>query len=475
MGVQQTALILLVLVGIWVTSCHGWESWNPAGLNMRLTGTGFKCLGLLEINLTGNWERVCHQLWDQKFTKMVCNQLDCDSFFFSEVIKFNSGQKPMGRRKMNCLSNVPDLKLCSWVKSNCTEEVIMICKEKQNITTAPPTTSSPTATEPPGPPRLRLADGRFNCSGTVELYMGGQWGTVQSRPENKSELASWVCRNVGCGEALDEAKWPSITKDERPHLPVRWEMMASCRGDSLPDCFNRTSISRNKIPASVLCSGSQPRVMQRLVDSWSSCEGILEVFHNERWEVLCDSSSLMKSRGVQICQELRCGNFSSITQIQDTKVSGVSCSTNQLQKCLSFQKTQCFKTRVTCHPRSAAVGAGTIVSILLALILLGVLLVICGPPAYKKLQKKYTKKKQRQWIGPTGLQQNVSFHRNSTVTLRPRQEVQGAQGQDNDYSQTPKKNSYLSAYPALEGAIRSSNPPDNSSDSDYDLHSARRL
>lgn len=28
---------------------------------------------------------------------------------------------------------------------------------------------------------------------------------------------------------------------------------------------------------------------------------------------------------------------------------------------------------------------------------------------------------------------------------------------------------------ALEGAARSSNPPDNSSDSDYDLQSARRL
>ncbi|KAG6923868.1 CD5 molecule, partial [Chelydra serpentina] len=213
-------------------------------------------------------------------------------------------------------------------------------------------------------------------------------------------------------------------------------------------------------------------------DSQSPCEGVMEVFHEGKWKVLCNSISNMKSRGQHVCQELQCGNLSSSVQDQGAKTRGVSCSQEHLQKCSTFQAATCPKTRVTCQdfkPRSAGVGAGTIVSILLALILLGVLIIICGPPAYKKLQKKYTKKQQRQWIGPTGLQQNVSFHRNSTVTLRPRQEGQGAQGEDNDYSQTPKKNSYLSAYPALEGAIRSSNPPDNSSDSDYDLHAARRL
>ncbi|XP_064278767.1 T-cell surface glycoprotein CD5, partial [Passer domesticus] len=80
-----------------------------------------------------------------------------------------------------------------------------------------------------------------------------------------------------------------------------------------------------------------------------------------------------------------------------------------------------------------------------------------------------SKKKQRQWIGPTGLNQTVSFHRSSTAP-RPR-----GQGGDNDYAQAPKKSSQLSAYPALEAACRRSNPPDNSSDSDYDLHSARRV
>ncbi|XP_053882569.1 T-cell surface glycoprotein CD5 isoform X1 [Malaclemys terrapin pileata] len=475
MGVQQPAFISLVLVGMWVTSCHGGEGQNPAAeWSMRLTGSGCRCSGLLEVNSRGSLARVCSSVWNQKVTKMVCAELGCGSPS-NDVLKLDSEQKFMERMKPNCQGNGTTLKNCHWEKSNCTQDITVVCKEPEKTTTAPTTTTAP---EPTGPPRMRLVDGRFHCSGIVELYMGGHWGTVQSSPENKTKLDSWVCRKMGCGDALDQKNRSFLVKNEKQHLPVHWEMVASCRSDSIPDCFNRTRNSQKKTPASVICSGSQPRMMRRLGDSQSPCEGVMEVFHEGKWKVLCDSSSLWESRGQQVCQELQCGNFFSSVQVQGAKTLGVSCSEQHIQECSTFHRVNCFKTRVTCQnfkPRSAGLGAGTIVSILLALILLGVLIIICGPPAYKKLQKKYAKKQQRQWIGPTGLQQNVSFHRNSTVTLRPRQEGQGAQGEDNDYSQTPKKNSYLSAYPALEGAIRSSNPPDNSSDSDYDLHSARRL
>ncbi|XP_067397658.1 T-cell surface glycoprotein CD5 [Emydura macquarii macquarii] len=470
-----------------VTSCHSGKGQNSEAVwSMRLTGSGCRYLGLLEVNRMGSWQRVCSSGWNKKATETVCKHLGYGSP--SDVdLKLDlpdSEQKPLEWMPMNkvaCQGHAVDLKSCFREKSNCTQYVIIACKEPEITTTAPPPTLPPTSPEPTGPPWLQLVDGRFSCSGIVKLYMGGQWGAVQSSPEHKTQLASWVCRNIGCGDVLkmeDQGKPSFFLKDERQHLPVRWEMVASCRNDSIPDCFNRTRNSQGKTPASVICSGSQPRVMRRLGDSQSPCEGVIEVFHQGNWEILCDSSQRRKSRGEQVCQELQCGNRSLSVEVQGAKTRGVSCHEQHLYLCHTFTRTTCSKTRVKCQdfkPRSAGVGAGTIVSILLALILLGVLIVICGPPAYKKLQKKYSKKKQRQWIGPTGLQQNVSFHRNSTVTLRPRQEGQGAQGEDNDYSQTPKKNSYLSAYPALEGAIRSSNPPDNSSDSDYDLHCARRL
>lgn len=118
---------------------------------------------------------------------------------------------------------------------------------------------------------------------------------------------------------------------------------------------------------------------------------------------------------------------------------------------------------------------GTVASIILTLVLLVVLMVMCGPLIYKKLVKKFRQKKQRQWIGPTGVNQSMSFHRSHTATVRSQVENPAASHVDNEYSQPPR-NSRLSAYPALEGALhRSSTQPDNSSDSDYDLQVAQRL
>ncbi|KFQ37864.1 T-cell surface glycoprotein CD5, partial [Mesitornis unicolor] len=259
-------------------------------------------------------------------------------------------------------------------------------------------------------------------------------------------------------------------KPERgSHWPVRWEAVEPCESRVLLDCFNRTSARRGRALAFIICSGPQPQALRRLASGPTPCEGDIEVFHEGRWQVLCDNWALRREWGRQLCQELRCGNLSSSTEIQDPPSTGVTCGVPTLHHCSASLGGQDSKPLPTGTP------AGTIVSICLALLLFGVLLLICGPPAYRRLMKRISKRKQRQWIGPTGLNQTVSFHRNSTVTMRPRAEGQRAQGGDNDYAQPPQKSSYLSAYPALESASRASNPPDNSSDSDYDLHSARRV
>nr|XP_032646400.1 T-cell surface glycoprotein CD5 isoform X3 [Chelonoidis abingdonii] len=388
MGLQQPAFTSLILVGMWVTSCLGGEGQNPAAeWGTRLTGSGCRCSGLLEVKHRGSWARVCSSGWNQKIRKMVCAELGC-GFPSSEDLRLHSEPKFMEKMTPNCQGNGTTLRNCRWEKSNCTQGITAVCKELEKTTTAPP---PPTTPEPTGPPRLQLVDGRFHCSGFVELYMGGHSGTVQSSPENKIKLAQWVCPKVGCGDALDHKELSFFMKNESRHLPVHWEMDSSCGSDSdsIPDCFKRTRISQNKSSAFVVCSGFQPRVIRGLGDSQSPCEGVMKVFHKGKWEVLCDSSSWKKSREEQVCQELQCGKLSLSVQVPGAKTRGVSCSQEDLQECSTFKRATCSKTRITCQNfKPAGVGAGTIVSILLALILLGVLIIICGPPAYKKLQKK---------------------------------------------------------------------------------------
>ncbi|NXI65677.1 CD5 protein, partial [Anseranas semipalmata] len=384
----------------------------------------------------------------------ICQRLGCGPPAAAALRFVLAGYKEPRTQAMRCAGT----DACRWEPANCSDHATFACRA--TTTTEPPPAPPTTSPEPTGPPTLRLVDGNFSCSGFVELHVRGRWGAVAGSPAAWPELAARICHALGCGSPIDGPAPPPGSQ-----LPVQWEAAGPCASPELLDCFNRTRDGRGRAPAFLICSGSQPRAARRLVAGPTPCEGDIEVFHQGHWRALCDEWAQRVERGRQLCRELRCGNLSSSTEVRDPPSRGVTCSTRDLHLCPGQDS----------KPHPAGTAAGTIASICLALLLCGILLLICGPPAYRRLMKKISKKKQRQWIGPTGFNQNVSFHRNSTVTLRPRADGQRAQGGDNDYAQPPQKSSYLSAYPALEGAARTSNPPDNSSDSDYDLHSARRL
>ncbi|NWS62351.1 CD5 protein, partial [Chunga burmeisteri] len=443
---------------------------------LQLTGGGCRCTGLLEVKWEGRWSRVCRESVPKASTNGICQLLGCGPPITEPLQLISTGGMKPRTQLLRCPRPVATLASCPWVPDNCTDHAIVACSEPVKTTPEPPPAPPATTPEPTGPPRLRLVDGDFGCSGFVELHRQGLWGTVASSPGIGLELATRICQALRCGTAIDDHGHAKLERES--HLPVRWEVVEPCESPQLFDCFNRTGAGQGKAPAFIICSGSQPQALRRLAAGPTSCEGDIEVFHEGRWQVLCDNPAQRAERGTQLCQELRCGKLSSSTEIRDPPSTGVTCGL-PASACAWAQGsgpvTPVLSPGQDSKPQPVGTSAGTIVSICLALLLFGILLLLCGPPAYRRLMKRITKKKQRQWIGPTGLNQTVSFHRNSTVTLRPRAEGQRVQGGDNDYAQPPQKSSYLSAYPALEGACRASNPPDNSSDSDYDLHSARRV
>ncbi|NXV95551.1 CD5 protein, partial [Calonectris borealis] len=441
---------------------------------LQLTGGGCRCAGMLEVKWEGRWSRVCRDSVKEAGAEGICQRLGCGPAIAEPLQVVFTGRKQPGTRPLRCLGPAATPAGCHWVLANCTEHAVLACSEPVKTTPEPSPAPPTTTPEPTGLARLRLVDGDLGCSGFVELHRQGLWGAVAGSPGIWPELATRICQALSCGTAI--SGYGHVKPERGSHLPVQWEAVEPCESPQLLDCFNRTSTRRGQEPAFIVCSGSQPQALWRLVAGPTPCEGDVEVFHEGRWRVLCDNGAQRAERGRQLCQELRCGNLSSSTKVQDPPSMGVTCWAPTLHLCpASLGGPQsCARTRDS-KPHPTGMAAGTVVSICLALLLFGILLLICGPPAYRRLMKRISKKKQRQWIGPTGLNQTVSFHRNSTVTLRPRAEGQRAQGGDNDYAQPPQKSSYLSAYPALEGACRASNPPDNSSDSDYDLHSARRV
>ncbi|KAM9606120.1 T-cell surface glycoprotein CD5 isoform 2-T2 [Morphnus guianensis] len=364
---------------------------------------------MLEVKWDGRWSRVCRDGVSEPSVDGICQRLGCGPPITKPLqLVFTSRKEPPNTGLLKCTWPAAAPATCHWVPGNCTEYVIVICSEP--VKTTPKTSTSPPATtpEPTGPARLRLVDGDFGCSGFVELHRQGLWGAVAESPGIWPELAARICQDLRCGTSIDSR---SYAKPERgSHLPVRWEVVESCKNHRLLDCFNRTSARRGEEPAFIICSGSQPQALRRLAAGPTPCEGDVEVFHEGRWRVLCDNFEQRAERGRQLCRELRCGNLSSSTEIRDPPSMGVTCKGHILHLCHTSLRAPrtCSRTRVVCQdskPQPTGTAAGTIVSICLALLLFGILLLICGPPAYRRLMKRISKKKQRQWIGPTGLYQ----------------------------------------------------------------------
>ncbi|XP_029770516.1 T-cell surface glycoprotein CD5 [Suricata suricatta] len=491
MGSQQPPLAALSLLGVLVASCLGRSSLEKSDPPVRLTGSSSHCQGQLEaLRSDGMWHTVSSWSWrlspnrlgDPKQASRLCQRLSCsEPLALAHFPDFNSP-----KNQITCYGYVGSFSNCSFSVANQRDPLGLICLEPPR-TTPPPTTTPPTTTpEPTAPPRLRLVAGPrgLRCAGIVEFYWGSQGGAISYEAHDRSRnLEDRICEALQCGSFLKHLPKEETARvrdpwESRP-LPIRWEIHnASCA--PLEQCFRKVQPREDSQALAIVCSDFQPKVQSRLVGRSGLCEGSVEVRQGKQWGVLCHSSQNKgMARWEEVCREQQCGSVTYYRVLDATETSrGLFCSQEKLSQCHQLQekKTFCKKVFVACHdPNPAGLGAGTVMSIILALVLLAVLLVVCGPHAYRKLVKKFRQKKQRQWIGPTGMNQNMSFHRNHTATVRSQVENPTVSHVENEYSQPPR-NSHVSACSALEGAFRRvSTQPDNSSDSDYDLHGAQRL
>ncbi|NXP02887.1 CD5 protein, partial [Thinocorus orbignyianus] len=343
---------------------------------LRLSGGGCRCAGMLEARWQGHWSRLCRDSLSQASREGICQRLGCGPPMpETPQVILTSGKVP-GRWALRCQWPVATLERCHWTLANCTEQAVLACAgESRPLLT--PTTATP---HPKGPPRLQLVDGELGCSGFLELHKEGLWGAVGDSLGVSAELATRICHSLRCGTAIDGRGYGQ--PEPRSRLPVRWEVVEPCEDRPLLQCFNKTRAQPGIMPTFIICSGTPPQALRRLGAGPTPCEGDIEVFHEGQWRVLCDNRAQRARRGHQLCQELRCGNLSSSTEVRDPPAMGVTCWLPSLHLCSTSFGGQDSK------PQPVGTPAGTIVSICLALLLLGVLLLICGPPAYRRLMKR---------------------------------------------------------------------------------------
>ncbi|KAJ8362012.1 hypothetical protein AAFF_G00401910, partial [Aldrovandia affinis] len=128
---------------------------------------------------------------------------------------------------------------------------------------------------------VRLKDGGSPCAGRVEVNHEGEWRTVCGAGWTESD-AKLVCRELGCGTAVEVQPYPYSGSGFHKNGPYR-----TC--SDYPYGFE------------VQCSGGV-----RLVGGAHLCDGRVEVHDGRSWQTVCDADFDQQDAEV-VCRELGCG------------------------------------------------------------------------------------------------------------------------------------------------------------------------
>uniref|UniRef100_A0A8C4VG60 Soluble scavenger receptor cysteine-rich domain-containing protein SSC5D n=1 Tax=Gopherus evgoodei TaxID=1825980 RepID=A0A8C4VG60_9SAUR len=145
----------------------------------------------------------------------------------------------------------------------------------------------------PDQEKLRVVGGEDGCSGRVEVWYRGSWGTVCDDSWDMAD-AKVVCKQLGCGSAVPvpgEAAFGEGTGTESS----LWDCPAKPWGES--NCDHKEDVGVN-------CSGADEL---RLVNGSSPCARRVEVKHQDQWGTVCDEKWDMEDAEV-VCKQLGCGS-----------------------------------------------------------------------------------------------------------------------------------------------------------------------
>uniref|UniRef100_H2ZXD8 Soluble scavenger receptor cysteine-rich domain-containing protein SSC5D n=1 Tax=Latimeria chalumnae TaxID=7897 RepID=H2ZXD8_LATCH len=182
--------------------------------DVRLVDGEDSCAGRVEFYLDGEWGTICHDSWDTKIASLVCKQLNCSHAVSAPTnAYFGKGSGRIWLNKFSCPKDRSYLKECSALvfrgnnTPNCDHEsdAGIICSGVKLFNGSKSLLASLCSemlrlySTDHG--KVRLVDGESRCSGRVEVYYRGEWGTLCDAGWGIS-AANVVCRQLGCGHAV---------------------------------------------------------------------------------------------------------------------------------------------------------------------------------------------------------------------------------------------------------------------------------
>ncbi|XP_029109961.1 antigen WC1.1-like [Scleropages formosus] len=220
------------------------------------------CSGHTEVYYNGSWRSGCFNYMEKTTAAVICHQLGCgDKGTVDETISRLSPE-PTGDDGLKCRPHDSSLWQCPfspWGQNTCTDSKMakIHCSEADKVNSPLDFTdcgSSTYKSSCSGHLPLRLMGGADTCSGRVEVYHNGSWGTVCNHFWDLDDAAV-VCRQLGCGAALRAEREDSFKKGDG----VIWLDEVNCRGSEryLWHCsFSvQQSSCSHKQDAGVTCAG----------------------------------------------------------------------------------------------------------------------------------------------------------------------------------------------------------------------------